>query len=107
MHPAAKLARPKYQPVYRRLPVMRPTIKPAPNRFVSSVIRNHYRTQDVLDESSHRADRECCLSQDAVKRARETIMSWSDALDHFKMVCDERIEAEMNRSPGRFQGALR
>ena len=94
--------RPKYQPVYRRLPIMRPSIQPAPNRFVSNVIKNHYRTQDVLEESSNRAFRECCLSQDAVRRARDTLMTWTDALDNFKMVCDERIEAEMNKSPSRF-----
>ena len=39
----------KYQPVYRRLPVMRPKIKPVPSRFASNVIRNHYRTQDMMD----------------------------------------------------------
>ena len=42
----------KRAPVLRRLPLMRPKVKAVPSRFASNVIRNHYRTQDVLEESS-------------------------------------------------------
>lgn len=45
-----------------RLPIMKATVKAAPIRYTSNVIRNHHRTQDRLRETSKRAGREHYLS---------------------------------------------
>ena len=42
-----------------------------------------------------------------VTRTRETIHTWKNALDKFKKTCDDRIDKEMQKSPGRWQLALR
>ena len=52
-----------------RLPVMKPLVKPANPRYVTKVMRNHYRTQDLLADSSRRAGKEVVLSRDTVRRA--------------------------------------
>lgn len=75
-----------------RLPPMRPIVKAFPSRFVSDVMKKHYRTQETCQESSMRASREYCLSQDAVIRARETLNEWNEAYEHFQQVCRNQIE---------------
>ena len=66
---------------------MRPVVKAFPSRFVSDVMKTHYRTQEVCIESSKRASREAALSQEATYRARETLDEWTAANDHFQQVC--------------------
>ena len=53
-----------------RLPKILPTVKAAPPRFVSNVMKNHYRTQDKASESSRRAGRVVDTSADTIQRAR-------------------------------------
>ena len=53
-----------------RLPKILPTVKAAPPRFVSKVMKNHYRTQDKVSESSRRAGRVVDTSADTIQRAR-------------------------------------
>ena len=53
-----------------RLPKILPTVKPAAPRFVSNVMKDHYRTQDKISESSRRAGRVVDTSADAIQRAR-------------------------------------
>jgi len=62
---------------------MRPIVKAFPQRYVSDVMKKHFRTQELCAESSQRASRECCLSQDAVGRARDTLNEWNEAYEHF------------------------
>ena len=66
-----------------RLPKIMPTVKAAPPRLVSKVMKNHYRTQDKASESSRRAGRVVDTSEDTIQRARQTINVWQDAQDNF------------------------
>ena len=87
----------------RRLPPMRNTVKALPPKIVTNVMKNHYRTQEILVESSRRAGREVTKSSDACNRARMTLNEWTEAQEHFKDICEKRIEQEMQRSPCRYR----
>ena len=62
---------------------MKPMVESVPRPFVKQVMKNHDRTQDMLSESSERAGRECYLSQETCKRARDTLNTWKDAMERF------------------------
>ena len=62
---------------------MRPKVQAAPPRYVKNVMTDHFRTQDLLSESSNKAGRECYLSMGAIERARNTVSTWNDAYNHF------------------------
>lgn len=49
------------------LPEMRPTVMPYPAKYVTRVIKNHYRTSSVASESSARASQEVRLSKGSVR----------------------------------------
>jgi len=70
---------------------MRPTVKPAPPRFVTKVMSNHYRTQSILSESSTRADKECKKSIKTIESVRNTLKTWKDAYEQFQNVIDARV----------------
>ena len=86
MQPTSKTQVPFY-----RIPVMRPTIKAAPPKFVTKVMRNHYRTQSILSESSIRADKECKKSIKTIENVRDTLKTWKDAYEQFQNVIDARV----------------
>ncbi len=79
MHSKASRMVQEQQVKTTRLPIMRPTVQAAPQRFVKNVMTNHYRTQDLLSESSDKAGREVYLSMGAIERARSTVDTWNDA----------------------------
>ena len=60
----------KPQPVVYKLPVMKPTVKPAAPRYVGKVMRNHFRTQELLSNSSYRAERVVNRSQITIREAQ-------------------------------------
>ena len=61
----------------------------------------------MLSESSERAGRECYLSQESCRLARETVNTWKDAMERFQDVLDNKFEDECARSPVRCRAAVR
>ena len=59
--------------VYSRLPTLKPMVQDVAPLHVSKVMCNHYRTQDMLSESSRRASRVIDASQETVLRVKETL----------------------------------
>jgi len=66
-------------------------VKEAPTKFVEKVMRNHYRTQSILSESSTRAEKECNMSVQTIRKVGETIRTWRDAYEHFQSVIDAKV----------------